>query len=115
MTKDETKAMETTQSTQTLKDGRYEKGKPWKEGEPEFKNKFEMAFSRLSNLETSLLKKPDIASAYCEIIKDCVDKEYVPITDEEQWLPHFSVVNNQKTSTKVRIVFDVLTRFRRAL
>ena len=36
------------------------------------------------------------------------------MTDEEQWLPNFSVVNNQKTSTKVRIVFDVLTRFRRA-
>ena len=31
-----------------------------------------MAFSRLSNHETSLLKKPDIASAYCEVIKDCV-------------------------------------------
>lgn len=29
------------------------------------------------------------------------------MTDEEQWfLPHFAVVNNQKASTKVRIVFD---------
>ena len=105
ITKDETKAMETAQSTQILKDGRYEIGILWKEGEPEFKNNFEMAFSRLSNLETSLLKKPEIASAYCEIIKDYVDKEYVrkvPMTDGEQWvLPHFSVVNNQKTFMKV--------------
>ena len=114
MTKDETKAMETAQSTQMLKDGRYEIGIPWKEGEPEFRNNFEMAFSRLSNLETSLLKKPEIASAYCEIIKDYVDKEYVrkvPMTDEEQWfLPHFAVVSNQKTSTKVRIVFDAAAK-----
>ena len=72
MIKNETKAIETAQSTQILKDGRYEKGIPWKEGESEFKNNFEMAFSRLSNHETSLLKKPDIASAYCEVIKDCV-------------------------------------------
>ena len=29
------------------------------------------------------------------------------MTDEEQWiLPNFAMVNNQKTSTKVRIVFD---------
>ena len=114
MTKDETKAMETAQSNQILKDGRYEIGILWKEGEPEFKNNFEMAFSRLSNLETSLLKRPEIASAYCEIIKDYVDKQYVrkvPMTDEEQWfLPHFAVVNNQKTSTKVRIVFDAAAK-----
>ena len=68
-----------------------------------------MAFSRLKNLETSLLKKPEVANAYCEIIKNYVDKEYVkkvPMTEEEQWLlPHFAVVKNAKTSTKVRIVF----------
>ena len=114
MTKDETKAMETAQSTQVLKDGRYEIGIPWKEGEPEFKNNFEMALSSLCNLETSLLKKPEIASAYCEIIKDYVDKEYVrkvPMKDEEQWfLPHFAMVNNQKASTKVRIVFDTAAK-----
>ena len=35
----------------------------------------------------------------------------VPMTDEEQWfLSHFAVVNNQKTSTKVRIVFDAAAK-----
>jgi hypothetical protein len=101
MTPDEIRAMETAQSTQILKDGRYEIGIPWKEGEPDFRNNFDMAFSRLKNLETSLLKKPEVANAYCEIIKNYVDKEYVkkvPMTEEEQWLlPHFAVVNNAKT------------------
>ena len=76
-------------------------------GELEFKINFEIALSRLRKLETSLLKKPEIPSAYCEIIKDYVDKEYVrkvPMTDEEQWfLPHFAVINNQKASTKVEL------------
>ena len=33
------------------------------------------------------------------------------MTDEEQWfLPHFAVVNNQKASTKVRIVYDAAAK-----
>ena len=74
MTKDETRAMETAQSTQVHKNGRYKIGIPRTEGEPEFKNNFEMAFSRLLNLETSLLKKPDVAKAYCDIINDYMNK-----------------------------------------
>ena len=40
MTPDEIRAMETAQSTQILKDGRYEIGIPWEEGEPDFRNNF---------------------------------------------------------------------------
>ena len=114
MTQEETKALRTVQSTQVLKDDRYEIGLPWKEGEPDFKSNFDMACSRLNNLEKSLLKKPEVAKTYREIIKSYEEKQYVkkvPMTSENQWfLPHFAVVNNEKTSTKVRIVFDAAAK-----
>ena len=108
------KAVRRAQTTQVLKEGRYEIGIPWKDGEPKFKSNDDMAFSRLKNLEISLAKKPDIASAYGKIIEDYLEKGYIKkisSTNDEQWLlPHFAVVNNKKTSTKVRIVFDAAAK-----
>ena len=69
-----------------------------------------MAFSPLKNLESSLSKKPEVASAYGKIIKDYLTKGYVkkiPSSNDEHWLlPLFAIMNNQKTSTKVCVVFN---------
>ena len=75
-----------------------------------------MALKRLKTQEQSLLRKsPEIAQAYDEIIKDYERKEYitkVPKTnDTEQWfLPHFPVIQQDRATTKVRIVFDAAAK-----
>ena len=114
-TPDELTAVKIAEETQAIKDGKYEIGIPWKKGEPKFDNNFEMAYSRLKNLEKSLMKKsPDVASDYNKIIEDYVDKNYVhkvPLKDEEQWLlPHFPVIKEDRTTTKVRIVYDAAAK-----
>jgi hypothetical protein len=70
-----------------------------------------MAYTRLENLEKSLKRKGEhVALEYNKIITDYIDKDYiqqVPLKSEEQWfLPHFPVVRADKTTTKVRVVFD---------
>ena len=75
-----------------------------------------MALSRLKVQEKSLMKKgPKIAQAYDQVIKDYETKGYVtkvPKTEESQWfLPHFPVVREDKTTTKVRIVYDAATKY----
>ena len=47
MNQDEAKAMKTAQLPQIRKGGRYEIGISWKEGEPNLKTDFDLAYSRL--------------------------------------------------------------------
>ena len=71
-----------------------------------------MALSmRLENLEKSASKKgPGVKKVYKRIIDDYIAKYYLrilPKTDESQWfLLHFLVVREDKSTTKVRLVFD---------
>ncbi|XP_028416851.1 uncharacterized protein LOC114541063 [Dendronephthya gigantea] len=70
-----------------------------------------MALSRVDNLEKSLSRKdPKVKKAYQQIIDDYVAKDYVrivPKKEERQWfLPHFPVIREDKSTTKVRVVFD---------
>ena len=113
-TQDELAAMKIAEETRVAKDDRYEIGIPWKTGEPKFKNNFEMTHRRLQTLEKSLMNKgSEVATGYNKIIEDYVDKNYVrkvPLTNEEQWfLPHFPVIKD-RTTTKVRIVYDAAAK-----
>ncbi len=107
--------MNVAEKTRVAKDGRYEIGIPWKAGEPQFENNYDMAYRRLQNLEKSLMKKgPDVATEYNKIIEDNVNKNYVrkvQLKEEQQWfLPHFPVVKDDRTTTKVRIVYDTAAK-----
>ena len=113
-TTDEEAAVYRVEKTRVMMDGRYEVGIPWKENEPKFYNNYEMACSRLENLEKSLRKKGDrVATEYDNIILDYIEKGYIrkvaPLNGKEQlFLPHFPVIRKEKTATKVRIVFDAV-------
>jgi hypothetical protein len=116
LTADEQAAMDLVQTTLTFKNGRYEIGIPWKKDKPEFTNNYELALSRLNNLERSLQKKdPKIRESFTKIIEDYSEKGYVRKTtqkDENQWfLPHFPVVREDKATTKVRVVFDAAAKY----
>ena len=75
-----------------------------------------LLFPRLKNLEKSLQRKdPKIKETYKKIIEDYSIKGYVRRTtqkDENQWLlPRFPVVREDKSTTKVRVVFDAAAKY----
>ena len=110
-THDERTAVKTAEGTRVFEDDGYDIGIAWKKEEPKFKNNFKMAYSRLENLEKSLINKgPKVSTRYNNVIENYVDKNYirkVPLKDEEQWLlPHFPVIKEDRATTKVRIVYD---------
>ena len=77
-----------------------------------------MAEKRLHNLEKKLFKEPEVAQEYSKIINQYLDKGYVSkvSTDKDcdsvKWyLPHFPVVRKDRSTTKVRIVFDASARY----
>ena len=106
------------QVTETLlfENGQYSIGIPWRDGEPKLENNYEVALVRLKSQEKSLKKKgPEVAIAYNQIFEDCEKKGYIkrvpPSKEENQWfLPHFLVIREDRTTTKVRIVFDAAVK-----
>ena len=71
-----------------------------------------MAKQRLLSTEKKLLKNK-VAVAYQQVLTDYLDKQYIRQVPKEEakptqeWLlPHFPVIRPERTSTKVRIVFD---------
>ena len=71
------------------------------------------ALSRLCNTENKLKKNCTLGTEYSQIIQAYVEKGYLrrvepdePLPPEVWYLPHFPVIRMDKTTTKVRIVFD---------
>ena len=93
--------------------GRYRVAVPWKEAKPEISDTKPMALFRLRSTERKLRKDDSVAENYKNTIQDYIEKGYlrrVPLDEQlpnNVWyLPHFLVVRMDKTTTKVRIVFD---------
>ena len=97
--------------------GRYEVGIPWKKNEPQLENNYNLAYKRLETLEQSLKRRPNVAESYQKVIEDHLSKRYIrKLTRQEKqrpkwYLPHFPVVRNDRSTTKVRIVFDAACSF----
>lgn len=86
---------------------------PWKDEKPELPDTKPMALSRLRSTERNLKKDDRVAEDYKATIQAYVEKGYprkVPLDEQlpnNVWyLPHFPIVRMDKTTTKVRIVFD---------
>ena len=115
LTPDEARATKLLEGTLQLQDDRFEIGIFWKVNESNFTSNYNPAFSRLQNLERSLGRKGnDISFSYNSIIEEYAKKGYVrkvPHTSEDQWfLLHFPVIRNDKTTSKVCIVFDAAAK-----
>ena len=92
---------------------RYTVGVAWKPGRPKLPDNREQAMSRLCNTERKLKKDEFTQTEYRKTIESYIEKGYMKRVSEEEtsppevwYLPHFPVVRMDKTSTKVRIVFD---------
>ena len=108
-------ALEKTEQSMTYDGERFSFGIPWlQERGSDLENNYYLANHRLKSLERSLAKRPDVAKEYARVLAAHEQKGYiseVPAPDRlsksAQWfLPHFPVVRSDKTTTKVRVVFD---------
>jgi hypothetical protein len=116
--------------------GRYQVKWPMKTENPEIQSNYHLALGRLRSMYKHLEKMPTKLLAYHDIIEDqfrkqmieplleeyapiiCLKKfdsdEYFPIYPERpayfHYLPHQAVETPQKTTTKIRIVFNASAR-----
>ena len=91
----------------------YVVGLPWKSVAPSLEDNYTMALTRLESTERKLAKQPEIAAAYQEVINGYERKGYICEVQSEKeqvtkvwYLPHFPVVRQDKSTSKVRPVFD---------
>ena len=92
---------------------RYTVGVPWKPERPKLPDNREQAMPHLCNTQRKLKKDDFTRAEYEKTINSYIEKGYLRRVSEEEttppeiwYLPHFPVVRIDKTSTKVRIVFD---------
>lgn len=95
------------------KDNRYEVALPWKE-RVDLADNYAIATKRLHSLMKKLNKDSELLKRYDETIRLYLDEgsaERVPETEEHPlgplyYMPHRAVIREDRSTTKVRIVFD---------
>lgn len=90
---------------------RYQVPIPWKSNKEALTSNYPMALQRLRNTEKQLSRKENVKIEYIKVIEAYKEKGYIRKIEKEAngfawYLPHFPVVNLNKSTTKIRIVFD---------
>ncbi|XP_026746838.1 uncharacterized protein LOC113508077, partial [Trichoplusia ni] len=102
-------------TTRRAPDGRYVVRLPFREADPACKygRSREIAENRLKSLERKLHKNEEMKKRYTDVIKEYLHLGHmipVPENDDKQsesvYLPHHAVIREDKSTTKVRVVFD---------
>lgn len=102
-----------SKTTRRDADGRYIVRLPFKNGNPQVTSSREIAERRLKSLENKLNKDETLKSKYTEVIEEYITLNHIELIPEAEidlensiYLPHHAVVRDDKTTTKVRVVFD---------
>lgn len=102
-------------TTKRRQDGRYEVRLPFKDKDPQCTSGDSRAIAekRLQFLEKRLAKNPDLKQKYTEVINEYLQLGHLrPVKEEDDkkhlavYLPHHAVLREDKTTTKVRVVFN---------
>jgi hypothetical protein len=95
------------------KNGRYEVNLPWRGGHLNLPENYEICVRRLHGLHRRLIQDPDLLRAYDDVIREQLKSGIVERVHEKgdvptqvHYLPHHPVVKKDKTTTKVRVVYD---------
>ena len=98
-------------------EGRYMVPLLWKEHHDPLPDNFQLSVHRLRGLLRRLRQEPSVLRDYNDIIQDQLRRgiiEPVPhienIPGATHYLPHHAVVRRDKTTTKVRVVYDASAR-----
>ena len=97
-----------------FQDGRYEVQLPWKTPRRDLPSNYELSLKRLRGLLRRLRHDPDVFREYDAIIKTQLQQGIVEPVDNLEpadvpgvhYLPHHAVIRRDKTTTKLRIVYD---------
>ena len=92
---------------------RYKVGLPWSRDLQDVPCHFHMCLSRLKALQYRLLRDVDVLKVYDETIKDQLERGIVETVEVDHkginqvhYLPHLPVVRSDRSTTKVRVVYD---------
>ena len=92
---------------------RYKVGLPWSRDLQDVPCHFHMCLSRLKALQYQLLRDVDVLKVYDETIKDQLERGIVETVEVDHkginqvhYLPHLPVVRSDRSTTKVRVVYD---------
>ena len=95
-----------------FRDGRYVVQWPWKTGEFDLRDDFGLAHGRLRSLLHRLHGQPEVLTKYNDILLEQKNMGIIEeVQDEDEdtlkhYLPHHCVVKPDKTTTKLRLVYD---------
>ncbi|XP_044180058.1 uncharacterized protein LOC114970531 [Acropora millepora] len=110
---DDDQALQKFNDTVRFEDGRYQVTWPWKKESPSLPTNYQLALGRLRSLTNRLAKNPEHLTKYDAVIQDQLHKGIVEIVPDEEsvntlkhYIPHHEIVTPEKTTTKIRIVFD---------
>ena len=105
--------------TAKFKEGRYEVSLSWKESHPKLPDNYQLSQKRLDGLIRRLKRDPEILREYNAILQTQLERgivEAVDLRDDSvsnliiYYLHHHAVVRRDKSTTKVRIVYDASAR-----
>ena len=93
----------------------YEISTLWKETDPDFLSNHNYAEKRLLSTVKNKLADPECYKKYDDIIKGWLKSNYIEETQNEMgkqqfFLPHFPVIRQDKTTTKIRPVMDAAAK-----
>ena len=97
-----------------FKNGRYCVHLPWKRVHPVLSDNFDLSQKRLLGLVIRLRQDPQVLWEYDKTIKEQMSKGIVEIVEGSMvqnaskchYLPHHAVIRKDKSTTKLRIVYD---------
>ena len=117
---DDDKALQKFNDTVRFEDGRYQVTWPWKEEFPSLPTNYELAMGRLRSLVNRLMRNPEHLTKYDAVIQDQLQKSIIEVVPDEDsantlkhYIPHHEIVTPEKTTTKIRIVFDASAKTRK--
>ena len=106
-----------TQSIRQV-EGRYEVQLPWKPTHKPLPTNLHLCKKRLQSLLNKLKPQPELLQEYNKVIQEQLQRGIVEVVSEEQhqqedkihYLPHHPVVRKDKTTTKLRVVYDASSK-----
>ena len=118
LTESEKKALDLVSESLLYQNGRYQVAVPCKDHKPKLPDNCSIATSRLHSTEKKLLQNEFVAKEYQITIEEYIQKGYlrrVPPDEkpplEVSYLPHFPMIRMDKSTSKVRIVFDCSAKY----
>lgn len=96
----------------SLKQGRYEVCLPWKDNVSDLSKNYNTALNRLNNLARRFQRNDELYDQYAHVMNEYmaegIIEEVIHLSTENPvyYLPHHPVIIENRSTTKIRIVFD---------